>query len=489
MSHVDVAIVGAGFAGIGMGIRLKRRGVNSFLVLERGASVGGTWRDNTYPGVACDIPSHLYSFSFRPNPDWSAFFSPGDEIRRYLENSAADEGLTPHLRFDAEVSQMVWDASESVWRLATPQGEVTARALVLACGRLTAPRIPDVPGLDTFAGPQFHSARWDHSVDLRGKRVAVVGSGASAVQLIPHLAEQASELVVLQRSAPYVIPRDERAYSTAERRLFARDPAEIAVLRSQLFWKAEEAFAQRAGDPAQTDAAKTRALRHLDEQVPDAALREKLTPTYEIGCKRVLISSDYYPALMRANVTVEASALKAVEGNTLIAANGSRHEADVVIYATGFHAAQQPYAGIVMGVDGERLADHWSHGMVAHASTVVHGFPNLFVINGPNAGLGHNSAIYMIESQIDYVLGAFQRLFADDDTVLNVSREAEVAYTQLIDSLSSSTVWMTGGCESWYRDSRTGRLTLLWPGFAHEFRRLNGEFSAMAFEPAADLTQ
>ena len=481
MTELDVAIVGAGFAGLGLGIRLKRQGVTSFLIFERANAVGGTWRDNTYPGVACDVPSHLYSWSFLPNPRWSSFFSDGAEIRDYLVAGANEEGLGDHLRLGTDVDAMTWDESRSRWALHTSRGEFTARTLVLACGRLTEPRVPDVPGLDTFRGPLFHSARWDHDAELSGKRVAVVGSGASAIQIVPRVAEIARELVVLQRSAPYVIPREEHHYTQAEQALFEQDPEGLARLRSTLFWTAEEAYAQRAGVSAAVEAARRRALDHLAAQVPDPELRAKLTPHYEIGCKRVLISNEYYPALTRPTVTVEPSALEAVNGNTLVTANGAQHEVDAVIFATGFHAAQQPYARIVRGVGDELLARHWARGMTAYASTVVSGFPNLFVVNGPNAGLGHNSAIYMIETQLDYILGALGHLEADADLVLDVSREAEDEYTALIDELSASTVWMTGGCESWYRDGRTGRLTLLWPGYAHTFRERNGTFSMNPF--------
>jgi cation diffusion facilitator CzcD-associated flavoprotein CzcO len=396
--------------------------------------------------------------------------------------------LDAHLRLGTDVQAMTWDASRSRWMLSTSRGEFTARTLVLACGRLTEPRIPLVPGLDTFRGPMFHSARWDADADLRDKRVAVVGSGASAIQLVPRIAEIARELVVLQRSAPYVIPRDEHSYSEAEQERFERDPEALARLREALFWAAEEAYAQRAGVPAAVEAARRRALDHLAAQVPDPDLRAKLTPHYEIGCKRVLISNEYYPALTRPTVTVEASALAAVDGNTLVTANGARHEVDAVIFATGFHAAQQPYARIVRGIGGELLAQHWTGGMTAYASTVVSGFPNLFVVNGPNAGLGHNSAIYMIETQLDYVLGALDHLEADADLVLDVSRGAEEDYTALIDGMAATTVWMTGGCESWYRDGRTGRLTLLWPGYAHTFRERNGVFSLGPFAPARQPT-
>jgi cation diffusion facilitator CzcD-associated flavoprotein CzcO len=316
--------------------------------------------------------------------------------------------------------------------------------------------------------------------------VAVVGSGASSVQIVPEVAAVASHVSVLQRSAPYVIPRDDPAYTEAELGLFDRDPDELARVRSAQFWKAEEAYAQRAAEPQALEAARTRALAHLAAQVADPALRAALTPDYEIGCKRVLISNDFYPALSQPHVTLEPSALAAIEGNTLVMANGARHQADVVIFATGFHAAEQPYAPTVWGRDRRSLAEHWQGGMTAFASTAVSGFPNLFIITGPNAAVGHNSAIYMIETQIDYVLGALQHQSGSGHPVLEVTAEAEAAYVAMVDELSATTVWMTGRCDSWYRDPRSGRLTLIWPDFAFAFRALNGTFSP---EPYAITTR
>jgi cation diffusion facilitator CzcD-associated flavoprotein CzcO len=482
---LDLAIVGAGIAGIGLGIRVRRRGDRSFAIFEAAAEIGGTWRDNTYPGVACDVPSHLYSYSFRPNPAWSRFYAPGAEIQRYLLDSVDAEGLRENIRLSTAVTAMTWDEDAGHWSLETSAGTVTARVLVMAAGRLSHPRLPAVPGIDTFSGPAFHSARWDHSVDLTGQRVAVVGSGASSVQIVPEVAAVASHVSVLQRSAPYVIPRDDPAYTEAELRLFERDPDELARVRSALFWKAEEAYAQRAAEPHALEAARSRALAHLAAQVADPELRAALTPDYEIGCKRVLISNDYYPALTQPHVTLESSALAAVEGSTLVMANGARHEADVVIFATGFHAAEQPYAPTVRGRHGRTLAEHWQGGMTAFASTAVSGFPNLFLINGPNAAVGHNSAIYMIETQIDYVLGALQHQDQSGQRVLEVTAEAEAAYVAMVDDLSASTVWMTGRCDSWYRDPRSGRLTLIWPDFAFAFRDLNGTFSPEPYAVSA----
>ncbi|CAN5460190.1 NAD(P)/FAD-dependent oxidoreductase [soil metagenome] len=473
--HTDVAIVGAGFAGIGLAIRLQRSGQTDFTVFERAAAVGGTWRDNTYPGVACDIPAHLYSLSFQTNPDWTHVFARGHEIRDYLERSA-DE-VRQHIRLNTPVRDMTWDDARGLWVLETPTGAHTARVLVLACGRLADPLIPNIEGLSGFVGEMFHSARWDHDVDLVGKRVAIVGSGASAVQLMPRVAELAEHVIVFQRSAPYVVPRADRAYTDAERGLFAKDPTEITRLRSELFWAAEEGFAERAGAPSRTEDARIRALAHLAAGVADPRLRELLTPDYEIGCKRILISNDYYPAFERFGVTLVPSPIAAVDGGSAIGADGTAHEVDVIVFATGFLAAEQPYAAHVHGREGT-LAEHWAGGMRAYASTMVAGFPQLFVLDGPNAGLGHNSAIQMIESQIDFVLEALAVGGA-----LEVSSAAEDAWTQQLDARAEGTVWTAGGCESWYVDPRNGRLALLWPGFAHDFRRALEDAAALLALP------
>lgn len=485
VAHVGTVIVGAGFAGLGMGIRLARRGERSFVILERSGEVGGTWRDNRYPGVACDIPAQLYSYSFRPNPDWSASYAPGAEIQQYLRTAAAQEGLLPHLRLGTALQDAAWDAGTVRWRLQTSGGPLTADVLVLACGRLTEPRIPDVPGLDGFGGDVFHSARWRDDVPLAGRRVAVVGSGASAVQLVPHVAAAARQLVVLQRSAPYLVPRGTRRTTDAERALLHRDPEEAHRRRAEQFWRLEEAFAQRTDDGAGRAAAKDVALGHLRTQVPDPDLRERLTPTYEIGCKRVLLSDDYYPALQRPSVRLVPSAIAAVDATGVIAADGSRHDVDVIVLATGFRAAHQPYARLVRGLGGVTLAEHWREGMTSFASTAIAGFPNLFVLDGPNGGLGHNSAVFMIETQIEYVLAALAHR-TGGAPVLALRPDAEAAYTEALDEAAATTVWTTGGCTSWYLEPGNGRLTLLWPDFAHAFRDRFGEFDPQHYEVRRD---
>ncbi|MDQ1129544.1 NAD(P)/FAD-dependent oxidoreductase [Microbacterium sp. SORGH_AS_0888] len=466
---LDTAIVGAGFAGLGMGMALREAGRSDIAVLERGADVGGTWRDNTYPGVACDVPSHLYGFARRPNPGWSGVYAEGAEIQDYLRRAAA--GLAPQLRLRTPLLGATW--AGAAWRLETggPDPGVTwARSLVLACGRLTEPRIPAIRGLETFAGPMFHTARWDHSTPLAGTRVAVVGTGASAVQLVPELVRRGARVTLFQRTPAWIVPREGRRYTDAERHLFATRPDELAALRDQLYLEGEERYASRSGDAEAAAAAEAVARAHLAAQVADPDLRRALTPDYAFGCKRVLLSDDFYPALSSGAVTFEPSALSAVEAGELVAASGARYRADVLVLATGFASSQQPYADLVRGEHGT-LAEHWSGGMTSYASTVVAGFPNLFVLNGPNASLGHNSSVLMAEAQAEYVVRALA-LRDERGGVLRVRPDAEKTYTARIDEAAASTPWIAGGCENWYTDERSGRLTLLWPGTVDAFRAM-----------------
>ena len=477
----EVVIIGAGFAGLGMAMALRRAGHDDLVILERADAVGGTWRDNTYPGVACDVPSHLYGFAAHPNPDWSGVFARGDEIRRYLDDVADREGLRERIRLRTPMLGAEWDEDAARWRVHTPAGEITAEALVLACGRLTEPLIPEVPGLATFPGPLFHSARWDHGADLAGRHVAVVGTGASAIQLVPELARTAAHVTLFQRTPAWIVPREARAYTDAERARFAAHPEELARLRDTLYLEGERRFASRSGDAAASESARALALAHLGRQVDDPALRRALTPDYAFGCKRVLLSDDFYPAVASDAVTLEPSALAAAEGSTLVAASGRRVEVDAVVLATGFASTRQPYAELVRGEAGTTLAAHWSDGMSAFASTVVSGFPNLFVLNGPNASLGHNSSVLMIEEQAAYAVAALERRALAPDGVLRVDPAAEEAYVGEIAAAAASTPWLSGGCRNWYVDERSGRLTLLWPGTVDAFRRRLAEADGSEF--------
>lgn len=466
---IDVLVVGAGFAGIGMAIQLKRSGRDSFVIIERASEVGGTWRDNTYPGVGCDIPSHLYSFSFRLNPNWSTIYASGVEIKNYLSHAVAEENLSPHLKLQTELLESRWDEDDQLWHVETNRGNFLVRNLVLACGRLTKPRLPPVSGAMEFEGEWFHSAQWRHDVSLRGKRVGIVGSGASAIQIVPKIVDQVSELVVLQRSAPYVVPRNNEPYKSEQISRFSRDQNAMLSLRDEQFWRQEEIFTQRLVDSETRDVAKEIALNHLRQEISNEKLRAQLTPDYEYGCKRVLLSDEYYAAMSRSNVTLVPSALKSVDGNKVRTVDGFSTELDVLIYATGFFTLKQPFATRIHGRGGVKLSEYWRDGMRAFASTLVAGYPNLFVLDGPNSALGHNSAVFMIESQIELVM---RWLELESSKTLEISRQAEDEYVAEIEQRGRQTVWMGGGCTNWYVDRKADRLTVLWPNNAIAFQTM-----------------
>ncbi|MEV0288887.1 NAD(P)/FAD-dependent oxidoreductase [Kribbella sp. NPDC050820] len=483
VKDVEVIVVGAGFGGLGMATQLRRRGHASFVLLERADDVGGAWWHNQYPGAACDVPSHLYSFSFRKNPEWSHVYSPQQEILSYLRETARDEQLTPHIQFGAEVVDARWDEADSRWTVRTRRGAYRGKVLINAAGHLSDPKPPAIQGLDTFSGHLFHSAAWNHDVDLEGKRIGVIGTGASAIQIVPELAKVAGHLTVFQRSAPYIIPRNDRPYTEIEKTTFRRLPERIDALRAEIFWASEARFVERQAVPAVLNEVARVALDHIHAQVDDPDLRCKLTPDYQFGCKRILRSDDYYPTLCRSNVTLETSRVARIEGNTVTTVAGAQHELDVLVLATGFEASDLPIAHRITGKDDQLLADQWETGMQAYATTAVHGFPNLFIMNGPHTGTGHNSAIYVIESQISYILGALEYMNTENITAMEVSAEAEADYVQRIEDRSQGTVWLTGGCQSWYLDPRNGRL-ILWPDFTHTFREENG-----TFDPAPYLVE
>ncbi len=468
--RVEVVIIGAGIAGLVAAINLRNSGHLSILVIERSATVGGTWRDNTYPGVACDVPSHLYALADHPNPSWSSVFADGGEILQYLSELVDQEGLDAYLRLNTRMVGAEWLEDDRVWRIETNGSPVEAEVVILACGRLTEPIVPDLPGTASFPGPVFHSARWDHDAQLAGARVAVVGTGASAVQIVPELAKVAEQTVVFQRTPAWIVPRNNKPYSDKQRQYFAGHPEALQRLRSELLGEGEARFASRSGDIEAAERARDAALTHLASQVHDPELRASLTPAYAFGCKRVLLSDDFYPALSMDAVTLEASGLQAINGKWLRAQSGAEYEADVIVFATGFESAAQPFATLVRGERGITLDEHWSTGMRSFASTIVDGFPNLFVLNGPNASLGHNSAILMMEEQTQYILRALalrRRLF---DPVLRVKPARVAQYSAEIDNAAAGTPWVIGECRNWYVDPRSNRLTLLWPGTVAAFR-------------------
>lgn len=471
-----IVIIGAGFTGLGSAIKLLKAGQEDFVVIERRADVGGVWLDNSYPGIACDVPSHFYSFSFRTKPDWSKIQSPGGEIQTYLRDCAEHEGIIPYIRFNTDMEECRWDAAAKHWVVQTNHDIYHAKFLLTGAGHLADEFMPDIEGVDNFPGHVFHSARWDHSVDLKGKRIGVVGSGASAIQIVPEMQKVASELVVFQRSAPYMNMRNDHAYTAAEKRTFERNPDVLEHLRAWIFWFGEEQYAQRRMVPKYLEDAKKVAMAHMENQVSDPDLRKKLTPTYQIGCKRRLSSSDYYPAVASPNVTVEASALDRVEGASAFGKSGTGYELDVLVFATGFEAVRMPFTKRIFNADGVSLDEHWDKGMQALDTIAVAGYPNLFIVYGPNTGLGSNSAVYIIEAQVDYVISALEYFEQNELAVFDAKAEAEEDFMDHIHEVAKGTVWLDGGCSSWYIDDRSGRLTVIWPDFPHIFREENSEF-------------
>ncbi|MCN9241978.1 NAD(P)/FAD-dependent oxidoreductase [Streptomyces sp. RY43-2] len=482
--HVRVAVIGSGFGGLGAAVRLRREGITDFVVLERADSVGGTWRDNTYPGCACDVPSHLYSFSFAPNPDWPRTFSGQEHIRAYLEHVAEVHRLRPHLRFGCEVKRMVWNAREMRWDIETSGGSWSADVVVSATGPLSDPKIPDIPGLDSFPGAVFHSARWDHDFDVRGKRVAMVGTGASAIQIVPSIQPDVEKLVLFQRTPAWVMPRVDRAISGPERALHRALPF-TTQLRRGLLWGIRELQVQAfTKHPDELGLVEKLATYNMTRAVKDPALRAKLTPDYRIGCKRILLSNTYYPALARPNVDVVASGLAEVRGRTVVAADGTEAEVDAIVFGTGFHVTDMPIAERVVGADGRTLAESWSGGMAALRGATAAGFPNLMTIIGPNTGLGNSSMILMIESQLNYLADYLRQLdMLGEGTALVPRPRAVEAWNHRVQERMKRTVWNTGGCTSWYLDA-AGRNTTVWPGTTAEFRgatrRVNlGEYEVL----------
>ena len=398
-AEAGTVIVGSGFSGLAMAVELKRAGRHDFVVLERAHELGGTWRDNVYPGCRCDVPSHLYSFSFAPNPGWSSTFSPQPEIQAYLCEVARREGLLEHIHFGQELEAAEWDEDGARWRLRTAAGaRLSARALVAAAGPLSEPSIPDIPGLGDFRGTVFHSADWDHSHDLAGERIAVIGTGASAVQFVPVIAPEAEQLHVFQRTAPWIMPRPDRPLSRAERIVYRRFPAAQRLMRAGIYW-ARELFAIPMLRARFAGVIEVAARRHLRRQIPDPALRAKATPDYKPGCKRILVSNDYLPALTRPNVELVCDAISEIRPHSVVTADGSERAVDTIILGTGFHVTDMPIAERVAGRGGVTLATHWGGSLEAHRGTTVAGFPNLFFVLGPNTGLGHTSVVLMAEAQ------------------------------------------------------------------------------------------
>ncbi len=479
-SHHRIAIVGSGFSGLGMAVRLKQEGIHDFVVLERAEDLGGTWRDNTYPGCACDVPSHLYSFSFAPNPDWSRTFSPQPEIWEYLRRVSAEQGVDPHIRYRHEVTAARWDKQAELWQIQTTAGELTADLLVAGAGPLSDPRLPDIPGIDTFEGAIFHSARWDHAHALDGERVAVIGTGASSIQLVPRIQPQVEALHLFQRTPPWIVPHRDRPISRAERLVYRAFPPAQKLVRGLVYW-ARELFVLPLMKPRDGSMPERIARKHLQEQVSDPGLRARLEPSYRIGCKRILISDEYYPALQQPNVEVVTESISAITPRGIVTADGSERELDTIILGTGFHVTDMPVAEWIYGDDGRSLAEVWHGSPQAYLGAAVAGFPNLFLLVGPNTGLGHNSIVFMIESQLHYLMECLRFMDGRGLHVIEVRDAIQRSYNEEIQSRLQGTVWTSGGCVSWYLDDH-GKNTTIWPGSTWPYRRRLRRFQAEDYE-------
>ncbi|HEV7193635.1 MAG TPA: NAD(P)/FAD-dependent oxidoreductase [Jatrophihabitantaceae bacterium] len=484
-THVHVLIAGAGFAGLGAAIKLAQEGRRDFLVIDRGSEVGGTWRDNTYPGAACDVPSHLYSYSFELNPTWSRSFSPQPEIQAYLKRTALKYGIHDHLLLDTELRSARWDEARAVWVIETSRGLFTADVFVPAVGSLCEPALPDIAGIDSFGGEIFHSARWDHHADLTGKRVAIIGTGASAIQIVPAIADQVAHLDVYQRTAPWVMPRHDRGYSRPEKLAYRRVPGLQRLAREAIYWGRESFVLGFAFQPKILLAAQRVARRNIEKAIADPDLRARVTPNWQIGCKRILISNDWYPTLARDHVDLVTDGIAEVRPNAIVTADGTVREVDAIIVATGFHVTDSPSYDLIFGAEGQTLGDVWrARGQSAYKGATVAGFPNLIFLIGPNMGLGHSSMVYMAESAINYLSSALREIDRFGLATFEVRAEVQEQYNAGLQQRMKQTIWTRGGCSSWYLDEH-GNNTTLWPSFTFSFRQLTRRFDLAAYRTTA----
>ncbi|MDZ7885600.1 MAG: NAD(P)/FAD-dependent oxidoreductase [Mycobacterium sp.] len=475
-AHIhDTVIVGAGFSGIGTAIKLAESGVEDFVIIERGDRVGGTWRDNTYPGAACDIPSLLYSYSFAKNPDWSRAYSPAGEICAHIEAMVDDFDLRRRIQFGVEVNGLSFDEAAGIWTVKTTgRPRLQARTVVLASGPLTDHKFPDIRGLDTYQGHKIHSARWDHDYDFTGKRVAVIGTGASAVQIVPELVKQADFVKVFQRTPGWVVPRMDVATPEAAKTLFAKVPAAQELARQVLYWGHEVTATALVWDTPLTGLVSRLGKAHLRRQVKDPWLRRQLTPDFTPGCKRMLVSSDYYPALQQDNCKLIDWPIATISPVGIRTSDGIEHHLDAIVFATGYdvHLSGPPFP--VTGLDGRVLADEWSGGAQAYKSIQAHGYPNLFLMTGPNSGPGHNSLLVYSEGQIDYAVHAIGTILRDDLRYLDVRADVQQRHNAVLQRRLRKTTWMSG-CSSWYLTA-DGFNASMYPGFATQYLRQMREF-------------
>ncbi|MDR7301182.1 flavin-containing monooxygenase [Haloactinomyces albus] len=480
--ETSVVIVGSGFSGLGTAIRLKQAGIHDFLVLEKNADLGGTWRDNTYPGCACDVPSLMYSFSFEQNPNWSRMFAEQAEIEDYLQHCADKYGVREHIHYGVEFTGAEWDENNRTWHVATADGtEYVGRALVSGVGALHIPHYPELPGLERFRGETFHSADWNHDYDLRGKRVAVVGTGASAIQFVPEIAKKVRHLHLFQRTPPWIQPKPDRPIPAGLQKAFRRIPLVQKAARAAIYWTLELRSVAVLRNPRLQRVSQWLAKRFIRKQVHDPQVAEAVTPDYSMGCKRILLSSDFYPALNRSNVDLRTSGVAEVREQSVVTGDGEEHPVDAIIFGTGFHVTDAFEHLAIVGRGGRKLQDAWRDGMEAHLGITVSGFPNLFFLLGPNTGLGHNSVVFMIESQVNYVLSVLRPMLAGRIDQVDVRQSVQDEFNAEIQSELTESVWSTGGCRSWYLDANGVNRTV-WPGFTWNYWRRTRKLDPADYE-------
>ena len=474
----DVLIVGAGISGIGLGIRLREADFDNFVILEKAADLGGTWRDNTYPGCACDVPSALYSYSFAQKPDWSRAFAGQAEILNYVRDTANRHNIPGFIRFNQAVERAQWRESKNLWEVQTGDQLYLARTVVTCSGYLHEPIIPNIPGLKDFQGKLFHSSRWDHDHDLSGERVAVIGTGASAIQFVPEIQPKVQQLTLFQRTPQWVLPKPDHPIPKIEENFF-RLPFTLNAWRKMLYG-GFETFGIGFRKPTLLRQIQKLGEAHIRLAIKDPALRAKLTPDYTLGCKRVLMSNQYYPALNQANVDVFATGLKEVRGNTLVGQDGSECDVDTIILGTGFFVTEPPIADHIFNDAGESLSQMWQDGMQAYRGTTIAGLPNAFMVLGPNLGIGHNSAFIVIEAQINYILSTLQTMRDQQLSRVEVKADSQKAYNRKVQKDLQGTVWNTGGCSSYYLD-KNGFNSVGFPWSTLEMQRLLKDFDAGSY--------
>lgn len=470
----QVIIVGSGFAGLGAAIKLREAGITDFIVLEKANELGGVWRENTYPGCACDVPSALYSYSFAPNPNWSRVFAEQAEIKAYLQKVAVDYGVIPHIQMQKEMLDAAWDDSATLWRISTPQQHYQARFVIMACGPMHEPVYPNIKGLHDFKGAIFHSARWRHDIDLTGKRVAVIGSGASAIQFVPKIQPKVAKLVLFQRTPQWVLPKMDQTVSPLMQGIFKRLPLTQLAMRGTIF-SVFETLNGSMHHPKIMQQIQRLALFNIHKTVKDPILRKKLTPDFIIGCKRVLQSNEWYPAITQANVDIVFDGVREIRANSIVGDDGVAHDVDVIILGTGFEVSAPPIAKRVRGRTGKSMADVWQGSPEGYMGTMVAGCPNGFLMFGPNLAVS-SSAFLIIEAQLTYIVDALKQAQQHNLKVIDVDPARQAQFNDTVQAALQNTVWNKGGCQSYFIDVN-GRNSTLWPWSTLEMRKQLSHFN------------